>query len=118
MAINGSCLGLGNGTLSGILPISNGGTNASSYTTGTLLSYNGTSFVSTTTIGNGQLANSTISGVSLGGTLSNLSATNGSLTFSGSYNGSSAQTVGLNLANANSWTGSRASPMLPTRSLP
>lgn len=36
--------------------------------------------------------------------LANLTATNGTLTFSGSYNGGSAQTVGLNLANSNTWT--------------
>lgn len=36
--------------------------------------------------------------------LANLTATNGTLTFSGTYNGSTARTIGLNLANANSWT--------------
>ena len=56
------------------------------------------------TISNAGLTNSTISGVSLGGNLANLSATNGTLTFSGSYNGSSAQTVGLNLGNSDWWT--------------
>ena len=45
-----------------------------------------------------------ISGVALGSNLFNLSATNGTLTFSSAYNGSTAQTVGLNLGNANSWT--------------
>ena len=65
-AINGSCLGLG--SFSGTLGIGNGGTNATSYTPGTLLSYNGTSFVSTSTIGNNQLANSslTVNGTSIG----------------------------------------------------
>ena len=33
-----------------------------------------------------------------------LSATNATLTFTGAYNGSAAQTVGLNLANPNTWT--------------
>lgn len=37
--------------------------------------------------------------------LAALTATNGSLTFSGSYNGNTAQTVGLNVANPNNWTG-------------
>ena len=36
--------------------------------------------------------------------LASLTATNASLTFSGSYNGSTARTVGLNVGNANSWT--------------
>ena len=36
--------------------------------------------------------------------LADLTATNGSLTFSGAYDGSTARTVGLNLANANTWT--------------
>lgn len=36
--------------------------------------------------------------------LANLTATNGTLTFSGTYDGSTARTIGLNLANANVWT--------------
>jgi Chaperone of endosialidase len=60
--------------------------------------------VSTTSIGTNLLSANTISGVALGGNLFNLSATNGSLSFSGSYNGSSAQTVGLNLGNSDWWT--------------
>lgn len=36
--------------------------------------------------------------------LANLTATNGTLTFSGTYNGSTARSIGLNLANANTWT--------------
>lgn len=58
-----------------------------------------------TAIANANLANSTISGIALGGTLNALTATNTSLTFSGSYDGSTARTVGLNLSNANTWTG-------------
>lgn len=53
---------------------------------------------------NTALQNSTISGVALGSTLAALTATNATLTFSGSYTGTSAQTVGLNLGNGNSWT--------------
>jgi hypothetical protein len=56
-------------------------------------------------ISNAKLANSTISGISLGSNLAALTATNATLTFSGSYNGSTARTVGLNLGNANTWTG-------------
>lgn len=56
------------------------------------------------TVANTDLANSTISGISLGSNLADLTATNGTLTFSGTYNGSTARTIGLNLANANSWT--------------
>lgn len=36
--------------------------------------------------------------------LANLTATDATLTFSGTYNGSTARTIGLNLGNANSWT--------------
>jgi hypothetical protein len=36
--------------------------------------------------------------------LADLTATNSTLTFSGTYNGSTARTIGLNLANANTWT--------------
>lgn len=60
--------------------------------------------ISLSAIPNSSLANSTISGVALGGTLGALTATNGSLTFSGSYTGAAAQTVGLNVANPNVWT--------------
>lgn len=58
-----------------------------------------------TAIANANLANSTISGVALGGTLAALTATNTTLTFSGSYDGTTARTVGINLATANTWTG-------------
>lgn len=37
--------------------------------------------------------------------LANLTATDSTLTFSGTYNGSTARTIGLNLGNANTWTG-------------
>jgi hypothetical protein len=57
-----------------------------------------------TAITNANLANSTISGVSLGGTLAALTATDATLTFSGSYTGATARTVGLNLGNANTWS--------------
>ena len=56
------------------------------------------------TVSNAMLANSTISGISLGSNLADLTATNGTLTFSGTYNGSTARTIGLNLGNANTWT--------------
>ena len=56
------------------------------------------------TVANTDLANSTISGIALGSNLADLTATNSTLTFSGSYNGGAARTVGLNLGNANTWT--------------
>ncbi len=88
-ALGGNCLSLG--SFGGTLSIANGGTNATSFTTGTLLSFNGTSFVSTTTVGNNQLANSsvTINGnnVALGGSIT-VSAASSTL-----------------LANNNNWTG-------------
>lgn len=37
--------------------------------------------------------------------LADLTATNSSLTFSGTYDGQTARTIGLNLANVNTWTG-------------
>lgn len=55
-------------------------------------------------VSNAMLSNSTISGISLGSNLADLTATNGTLTFSGTYNGSTARTIGLNLASANTWT--------------
>jgi len=84
-------------------------------TIGTVLSYSGTlgnliggtsgTFsINNSAVTNAMLANSTISGISLGSNLNALTATNGTLTFSGSYNGSTARTVGLNLGNANTWT--------------
>ncbi|MBI5470398.1 hypothetical protein HY968_03740 [Candidatus Kaiserbacteria bacterium] len=56
------------------------------------------------TLNNTGLTNSTISGVSLGSNLTDLTATNGTLTLSGTYNGSAARTIGLNLGNGNTWT--------------
>lgn len=53
---------------------------------------------------NTALQNSTISGIALGSNLANLTATDSTLTFSGTYNGSTARTIGLNLGNANTWT--------------
>lgn len=87
----------------------------SSPSIGSVLTYSGTlgSFVggsagtfgiANSAITNAMLANSTISGKALGTSLDALTATNGSLTFSGSYDGSAARTVGLNVGNANIWT--------------
>jgi len=56
------------------------------------------------TVANTDLTNSTISGISLGSNLADLTATNSTLTFSGTYNGGTARTIGLNLSNANTWT--------------
>jgi len=43
-------------------------------------------------------------------TVAALTATNTTLTFSGSYNGETARTVGINLGNANTWTGIQQLP--------
>lgn len=48
-----------------------------------------------TAIANANLANSTISGISLGSNLANLTATDASLTLSRTYNGSAATTIGV-----------------------
>ncbi len=66
-----------------------------------------------TAIANSALANSTISGVALGGTLSALTATDTTLTFSGSYDGTTARTVGLNLARANTWSAIQTFTLAP-----
>src|SRR3990167_7346670 len=58
------------------------------------------------------LAASTISGIALGSSLNALTATNGTLTFSGSYDGSAARTIGLNLCSSNTWTASSTFPVL------
>ena len=87
-SLNTNTLGLGNNYFTSLL-----GTG--------LTNTNGVLTVSA--LPNAALANSTISGIALGGSLANLSATDGTLAFSGAYNGSAAQTVGLNLGNANTW---------------
>jgi hypothetical protein len=105
------------GTLTGLLKAASGAVSAASNGTDytlvsaqsctnqvvTALTASGGSTCST--ISNAMLANSTISGITLGGTLATLTATNSTLTFSGSYTGATARTIGLNLANANTWTG-------------
>jgi hypothetical protein len=77
-------------------------------TTGTLTS--GTIGSGFTAIANARLANSTISGISLGSNLGDLTATNSTLTFSGTYNGSAARTIGLNLNSANTWAVDQSVP--------
>jgi hypothetical protein len=59
---------------------------------------------------NTMLANSTISGIALGSSLADLTATNSTLTFSGTYNGSAARTIGLNLGAANTWSADQSVP--------
>ena len=81
-------------TLNAPLAIASGGTNATSYTSGQLLAYNGTSFVSTSTIGNNQLANSTIGATS----------PNSTLTFGAAAALGSTFTADLNRAHSNWWT--------------
>jgi hypothetical protein len=86
--------------------LTNTGTTWLTGLTSALLSTDSTGkVVSTTSIGTNLLTANTISGITLGGTLAALTATDGTLTFSGSYTGATARTVGLNLGNANSWTG-------------
>jgi len=77
----------------------------------TVLLGNGvTSAPSWGTVPNAALTNSTISGISLGSNLADLTALNTTLTFSGAYNGSTARTIGLNLGNANTWTADQTVP--------
>lgn len=73
---------------------------------GLLAEYAGTSCVnqfvrSLSVLGAATCATVSASDVSL----ANLTATDATLTFSGTYNGSVARTIGINLANPNSWTG-------------
>lgn len=97
-------------TITGTLPVANGGTGVSSLTGNQFLYTNAagnavlTAASSSLSLPNTALQNSTISGISLGGTLGALTATDASLTFSGSYTGATARTVGLNVGNANIWT--------------
>jgi hypothetical protein len=91
-----SDIGAGLGTVTSIA------TNTATGITGGTITTTGT--LSLANIPNSSLTNSTISGVALGSNLNDLTATNTTLTFSGSYNGSTARTVGLNLARVNTWT--------------
>src|SRR3989344_3875533 len=82
-----------------------GATYLTSPSTMSLLATDATGLIiASSTIGNAQLAASTISSISLGGTLGALTATDASLTFSGSYTGATARTVGLAPGNTNIWT--------------
>lgn len=78
------------GTDGSTLNIGSGGTLGSN-------AYTSTAYVPTTTTVAGFALSSNVS-------LAALTATNSTLTFSGSYDGSTARTVGLNLGNANTWT--------------
>ena len=59
------------------------------------LTVTGTLSLPAGSVTNAMLANSTISGAALGGTLANLTATDGTLTFSGTYTGATARTIGI-----------------------
>ena len=105
LTVNGTAISLGgSGTItaasSTLLANNNTFTGTNAYGTPSSLV-----LTNATGLPNSGLLNSTISGIALGSNLNALTATNGTLTFSGSYNGSTAQTVGLNLANPNTWTG-------------
>jgi hypothetical protein len=102
-AVGGNCLSLGN--LSGTLGIGNGGTNAISFATGQLLAFDGTKFVSTTTIGNNQLANSSIT-VSTGSTGSDFNISGSPVSLGGTLTLSipSASVSNRGLLNSVDWT--------------
>ena len=79
-------------------------------TTGTFFVHEGTltdTKICTYEAGTGLVCttDTTISGISLGSNLADLTATDSTLTFSGTYNGGTARTIGLNLANTNTFTG-------------
>lgn len=77
---------------------------AGTYTNGAGLNLIGNVFsVANGGVTNAMLANATISGISLGNNLADLTATNSTLTFTGTYNGSTARSIGLNLSNGNNW---------------
>lgn len=78
-------------------------TGASTYGWGALDLDDADAFTGTLPIAN--LEASTISGISLGSNLADLTATDSTLTFSGTYNGSTARSIGINLSNSNLWTG-------------
>ena len=101
------------------VPVSKGGTGATTLTgilqgngTSAVTALSGTGFVKLTagTVSYDTASyvpdTRTVAGFALTGnvTLANLTATNGTLTFSGTYTGATARTIGLNLGNANSWT--------------
>lgn len=101
----------GNILSSGLLTITNAGTSTFSggissagLASSLGLTLTGGSVICTTCIPNASLLNSTISGISLGSNLANLTATDSTLTFSGTYTGATARTIGLNLGTANTWT--------------
>lgn len=93
---------------------SNGSGDVTELTVGaanTVLLGNGvTSAPSWGTVPNAALTNSTISGIALGSNLANLTATDGTLTFSGTYTGATARTIGINLGNANTWSADQSVP--------
>jgi hypothetical protein len=90
------------GSLFGTLGIANGGTSATGYSAGELLAFSGTQFVSTSTIGNNQLQNSSITingtNVALGGSATATAASSTLLannnTFSGDNLFTASTTIG------------------------
>jgi len=88
------------------VPVAFGGTGAVTLTG--LVKGNGTSAFTAAAAGTDYVApTTTVAGFALSSnvTLANLTATNSTLTFSGTYTGATARTIGLNLATANTWTG-------------
>ena len=86
-AVNGNCLTIG--SFGGTLSIANGGTNATSFTTGQPLAYDGTRFVSTSTLSavyGGTGVNNGASTITLGGNLTTSGANPLTLTTTGLTN--------------------------------
>jgi hypothetical protein len=107
-----STLGIAISDTTGTLAVARGGTGAASLT-GIVIG-NGTSAFTTTagTTCTNQFLRAFTSSAGTCATvgaadvsLANLTATDSTLTFSGTYTGATARTIGLNLGNANSWTG-------------
>lgn len=119
LTITGNTLSVSGGGITSLGPVGQGQTGATQTLASSTGSFNGLTIGITIvgnsdtqtftpslsgTLNNAGLTNSTISGIALGSNLAALTATDSTLTFSGSYTGATARTVGLNLANANTWT--------------
>jgi hypothetical protein len=126
-AVNGTCLsatGGGSSASSTLLADTNTWSGSNAFSTITAGTWNGTAiadtYISSASTWNGKAAtgsctnqfirsdtSSSVTCATVGASdvsLANLSATDSTLTFSGTYNGSTARTIGINLGNANTWT--------------
>lgn len=104
-------------SLSGTLTVAGGGTGVATLSASQLLYGAGTgAIVSVATSSASCSSGVSCSAFTVVGTvspsitsnLSSLTATDGTLTFSGSYVGTTARTIGVNLASANTWTGGQS----------